>query len=213
MSGAEAVAVLGVVSSIITIVDGTKQVYDAATNAQGLPEAFRDVAGRLPIVRNILGVAKQHVEMGHVDEDSCKGVKLVVKACEKKAKKLDELFHKANSADGVSDLKRYYKAVKAYGKGNQVENLMKGMLEDVQLLACEHGMKTATKAQEEEIAQAITAVSALPSSVPEHLFQETGFTAHNSGPGTQYNAQGGYITQDDARQYNSGGGRMDFGKN
>ena len=50
MSGAEAIAILGVISSIISIVDGTKQVYDAATNAQGLLEAFREVDARLPIV-------------------------------------------------------------------------------------------------------------------------------------------------------------------
>ena len=167
MSGAEAIMVLGVISSIISIVDGTKRIYDAATNAQGLPEAFRDVAGRLPIVRNILGSAKQHIDKGDVDEDSCKEVKHVVGACEKKAKKLDELFRKAIPADGASDLKRYYKAIKAHGKGNEVENLMKGMLEDVQLLACEHGMKTATKAQQEQIAQAITEVSAIHSDRPE----------------------------------------------
>jgi len=212
MSGAEAIVVLGVISSIISIVDGTKQIYDAATNVQGLPEAFRDVAGRLPIVRNILGSAKQHIDKGDVDEDSCKGVKHVVGACEKKAKKLDELFHKAIPADGASDLKRYYKAVKAYGKGNEVENLMKGMLEDVQLLACEHGMKTATKAQQEQIAQAITEVSAVAPSVPEQVFQEAGFTVTNAGPGTQYNAQGEYIAQGNARQYNSAGGAMHFGK-
>lgn len=131
MSGAEAIVVLGVISSIISIVDGTKQIYDAATNAQGLPEAFRDVADRLPIVKNILGSAKEYIDKGDVGEDSCKGVKHVVKACEKKAKKLDELFHKAIPADGASDVQRYYKAVKAYGKGDEVESLMKGMLEDV----------------------------------------------------------------------------------
>ncbi|MCJ1392832.1 hypothetical protein MMC18_005704, partial [Xylographa bjoerkii] len=172
MSGAEAIAVLGVISSIISIVDGTKQVYDAATNAQGLPEAFREVAGRLPIVRNILGSAKQHIYEGNVDENSCKGVKHIVETCEKKAQKLDTLFQKAIPKDGASDLERYYKAVKAYGKGNEVENLMKGMLEDVQLLACEHGMKTATKAQDEQIAQAITAVSAVAPSVFLGLVEE-----------------------------------------
>src|ERR1700722_12449628 len=103
MSGAEAIVVLGAISSIISIVDGTKQIYDTATNAQGLPEAFRDVAGRLPIVRNILGSAEQHSDKGDVDEDPCKGVKHVVEACEKKAKKLVELFHKAIPADGASD--------------------------------------------------------------------------------------------------------------
>jgi hypothetical protein len=67
MSDAEAIVVLGVISSI-SIVDGTKQIYDAATNAQGLPEAFRDVAGRLPIVRNILVLAKQNIDKGDVDK-------------------------------------------------------------------------------------------------------------------------------------------------
>ena len=212
MSGAEAFAVLGVISAIISIVDGTKQVYDAATNAQGLPEAFHAIAGRLPIVRNILGSAKQHIHEGDVDEASCKGVKHVVEACEKKAKKLDTLFQKAIPKDGASDLERYYKAVKAYGKGNEVENLMKGMLEDVQLLACEHGIRTATKTEQEQIVKAVTEVSAVVPSVPEHVFQEIGFTNTNYGPGIQYNAQGEYVAQGNARQYNSAGGAMSFGR-
>ena len=214
MSGAEAIAVSGLISSIITIVHGIKQVYDAATNAQGLPEAFREVASRLPIVENILGSTQQHINRGDVDVHSCEGVKHVVEAGEKKAKKLDDLFHKAIPTDGASGLKRYYKAVKAYGKGNEVENLMKGMLEDIQLLACERGMKTATKDQQEQIVKAIkaiTEVSAVLPSVPEHVFQETGFTNTNNGFGAQYNAQGEYIAQGSARQYNSAGGAINFG--
>lgn len=214
MSGTEAILVLGVISSIIAIVDATKEVYDAAASTEGLPEAFREVAGRLPIVRNILDSAKQCINKGDVDEDSCKGVKHVVESCENKAKKLDELFHKVVPANGASDLKRYYKAVKAYRKGNEVKDLMKGMLEDVQLLGCEHGMKTATEAQQEQIAKAIIELFAIPPTVPKHIFQETGFTANNSGSSTQSNfhAQGEYIALGEARQYNSGGGAMSFGK-
>ena len=212
MSGAEVIAVLGLISSIISIIDGTKQVYDAATNAQGLPEAFREVAGRLPIIGNTLDSTKQNIEEREVNNDSCKGVKHIVEACEEKAKKLQELFHKAIPADGASDLKRYYKAVRAWGKGSEVENLMKGMLEDVQLLTCERGMKTATRAQQEQIIKAITEVSAVSPSVPEQEFQEIGFTNANYGSGTQYNAQGENIAQGNARQYNTGGGSMTFGK-
>ena len=213
MSGAEVIAVLGVISSIIAIVDGTKKVYDAATNAQGLPEAFREVAGRLPIVMDILDSTKQNIQESKVNHDMCRGMKHIVGACEEKAKKLEELFHKAIPPDGASDLKRYYKAVKALGKGSEVENLMKGMLEDVQLLACERGTKTATKAQQEQIIKAIVQVSAIPPSVPEHEFQDTGFTNAIYGSGaTQYNAQGENIAQGSARQYLSGGGTMNFGK-
>ena len=208
MSGAEAFAVLGVISSIIAIVDATKEVCDAAKDTKGLPQAFRVVAGRLPIVESILGFAKQNIEAKEVDNDSCKGVKHVVEACEEKAKRLEELFHKAIPAEGASDLKRYYKAVKALGRGNKVENLMKGILEDVQLLACEQGMKTANNAQQQEIVKAITEVSAVSPSVPEHEFQETGIANTNYGSGTQYNAQGENIAQGDAQQYNTAGGSM-----
>jgi len=210
MSGAEAIPVLGIISSIIAIVDGTKKIYDAASNAQGLPAAFRKVSGRLPIITNILESA--NLDIRDKDEAACKAVKPVVDACEKKAKTLQELFQKAIPTDGAGGLQRYWKAVKAYGHGNEVESLMKGMLEDLQLLACEHGMKAVTKDQQDEIAKAITEVSAVEPSVPEHVLQDTGFSATNSGPGTQYNAQGEYIAQGQARQYISGGGAMHFGK-
>lgn len=214
MSGAEAFLALGAISSIITIVEATKKVYDTATNTEGFPEAFREVAGRLPIVMNTLGFAKQCIEKGDVDEDSCKGAKRVIEACEIKAKKLKRLFCEIIPADGASGLNRYHKAVKAYGKGNEVENLMKLMLEDVQFLACEHGLKTATNVQQEQVSKAIEEVSVIPSSVHDQALQETGFIAHIYGPGTQtnYNAQGEYIAQGQARQYNSGGGAMHFGE-
>jgi hypothetical protein len=138
-------------------------------------------------------------------------VKDIIKACEQKAKHLDELFYKAIPADGATDVKRYWKAIRACGKGNEVENLMKGMLEDVQLLACEHGMRTVTNAQQELSTQAITEVSAIAPSVPDSVFQDAVFSTTNSGTGTQYNAQGEYIAQGQAKQYNSGGGAMHFG--
>lgn len=218
MSGAEATTILGVISSILTIVDATKTVYDAANDVSGLPEAFREVAGLLPIVRDILNSAKQSLDNGTADADSFKGAKQTVKACETKATRLEELFKKAIPKNGATSVNRYYKAVRAYGKGNEVEKLMKEMLEGLQLLACERGMKTLTKAQQDEIAKAIAEVSAIPSSVPEHEFQEnTGLTANYSGSGAQtnYNAHGEYIAQGEARQnnYNSAGGPMHFGKN
>jgi hypothetical protein len=212
MSGAEAIVVLGVISSLISIIEATKKTYDAATDSHGLPSAFREVASRLPIVKNILDSAQQHLTHGDVDETRCNGVKSVIEACTKKAKRLNELFDKAIPADGSSGVKRYLKAVKTLGKGNEIEKLMKGILEDVQLLASEHGMKIATNAQKEQITQAIVEVSALEPSVPDEEFQDTGFSPVNLGPGTQYNAQGEYIAQGQARQYNAPGGTMHFGK-
>lgn len=174
MLGTEAIAILGIISSVISIVDGTKQVYDAASNTNGLPEAFREVAFRLPIVRDILESAKQRVGGGHANKDSYKAAKDVVEDCQSKA----------------SRAKKYLLAVRTLGKGNRVETLMKGMLEDLQLLAIEHGMVTETGTRE-KVARAIEEVTALQPSLTEHATDETGFTAIHSGSGAINHVQGG----------------------
>jgi hypothetical protein len=212
MSGAEAVTILGVISSIISIVDGTKQVYDAATNAESQPAAFREVAGRLPIISNILSKAERYVNEVGISADIYEGVKEVIQACEDKATKLEVLFRKVIPGENASRKERYIAAVKTLGKGNIVEKLMKGILEDLQLLVGEHNMGLATKDEVVQIAKAIRNVSAIPLSIPENELHERSFTAHYSGSGTQYNAQGEYIAQGNARQYNSGGAPMHFGK-
>lgn len=159
MSGTEVLAVLGVISSIIGIIDGIKKVCDAASDVNGLPEAFREVAVRLPIVMNILISAKQCIDAKNVDEYSLEitGLKGVVDACEEKARKLQELFTKVMPSEDASRVKRYFSAVKHLTQGRKVETLMKGILEDVQLLDSDHGMKTVTTVQLDEVAKAIMA--------------------------------------------------------
>ena len=159
MSGAEAMTILGIISSVISIVDGTKQVYDAASNTNGLPEAFREVAARLPIVRDILDSAKRHFREEDTNEESCKAAKKVVEKCQSKAQNLEDIFKKVIPADDASRAERYFSAVRSVGKGNRVETLMKGMLEDLQLLAINHGMVTETKAREKELAKVIKYVT------------------------------------------------------
>ena len=190
MSGAEAIAVLGIISSIISIIDGTKQVYDAASNTKGLPEAFSEVAARLPIVQDILNSAKGYVEGGNAGEDVCKGAKKVVEGCELKAEKLNKLFEKVVPADGASRAERYLSAVRTLGKGSRVETLMKGMLEDVQLLGIKHDMAAETDQQRRKLASAIKEVAALQASLPEHAIDETGFNATHTGSGHIYQSQG-----------------------
>ena len=214
MSSAEAFEVLGMISSILLMIDGTEQVYDAATNAESLPDAFVTIACRLPIIRDTLFSARQRIEEGEVDEDSCKGVRSVAEACEKKAQRLVTLFQRTIPIDGASELEQYYKAVKAYGKGNEVENLMKEMLEDVQFLTGERGIKSATKAQQMQLIQVVADVLAVLPSVPEHVFQETSFTNTNCGPSNQYfefDGEGEFYGQDSAQQYKAADSAVHLG--
>jgi N-terminal domain on NACHT_NTPase and P-loop NTPases len=186
MSDAEVFAVVEAITSVIGTIDGAKNVYDAATNAKSLPKAFREVANRLLIVKTILKSAISHI--AGRDENSRKAVKCVVNAYKEKSKRLEKLFQKTIPSENASSLKRYYKAVKTLEKSNAVKNLIKRMLKDVQRLAYEHSMQIATKAKEDEVVQAITAVSKVKASMPDNVFHDPNISINNSGPDIQNNA-------------------------
>ncbi|PVH74235.1 hypothetical protein DL98DRAFT_658902 [Cadophora sp. DSE1049] len=187
MSGAEFIAVAGVISSIIAVVDGISQVVDAASEVEGLPKAFRQASYKLTLVSDILEATKHNFEADNVSGVE-KSVTLVDDDCKDKWKTLNDLFDKVIPEEKASRVDRYYKAVKTLGKGGKVESLMKGILEDIQLLATiktmtttnvEKVIKTVTAAQEEKVANAITDVAAWPPSVPD------------DGEAKQYHSGGG----------------------
>jgi PII-like signaling protein len=90
MSGAEAGFVVGLISGVISIIEATKTVYDAAKDARGQPEAFRQVATRLPLVIEILRSAEERAQA--LDEMAQETLEHIVKSCKAKAEKLQEIF-------------------------------------------------------------------------------------------------------------------------
>ncbi len=152
MSGAEFVRVAGVISSIIAIVDGIKQIVDAAAEAEGLPKAFRQASIKLPIISDILEAAKHNFDTDNISSVE-KSVTLVFNGCQDKWNTLNGLFEKVIPKDKASRVERYYSAVKTLGKGGKVESLIKGMLEDIQLLA---SIKTMTMSKAERVIQTVT---------------------------------------------------------
>ena len=184
MSGAEVITILGIISSVIQIVDGTKKVYDAASNANGLPEAFREVAARLPIVCDILNSAKRHIEEGVTNEVSYEAAKNVVEDCQARAQKLEKIFQDVIPADGASRTDRYISAVKTVGQGNRVETLMEGIFKDLKLLAIKHGMVTKTDTREKELVKVIEELAALQTSC---IATHSGSGAINQAQGNQFN--------------------------
>ena len=128
---------------------------------------FREVAKRLPIVRNILESAKKCIE-DRGNDASYKGMQDIMQACEDKATKLDSLFRKVVPDDGTTTTKLYFSALQTLSKGAKVENLMKGMLEDMQLLVSAHSTEIVTKVQAERIEKAITEIALTQSSVSEY---------------------------------------------
>ncbi|KAK3613527.1 hypothetical protein LTR56_026567 [Elasticomyces elasticus] len=65
MSGAEAIGIVGLIASVITIIETSRDLDDAATNAKGLHEAFRAVSQNIPLVLNILRDCKRAQEQAN----------------------------------------------------------------------------------------------------------------------------------------------------
>jgi Mg2+ and Co2+ transporter CorA len=194
MSGAEAGFVVGLISSVISIIEATKTVYDAAKDAKGQPETFRQVAARLPLIIEILHSAQERVQA--LDETAQEALEEFLESLKKKAEKLEKIFRKVVRKDDDKWYNRYKKAVETVMKGEKVECLIEGLLKDMQVLACERLMGIATEAQVKEIEEAVRQMDEMPSSLQDETgvitqnYQGSGNNNANTSRGAQHNGTG-----------------------
>src|SRR4051812_6904228 len=106
MSVAEAI---GLISGVISIIEATKTVYDAAKDAKGQPEAFRQVTERLPLVIEILRSAEERASA--LDETALDALEHTLELCKAKAENLKKIFQKVIRKDDDKWYDRYKKAV------------------------------------------------------------------------------------------------------
>ncbi|RFU29019.1 hypothetical protein B7463_g7301, partial [Scytalidium lignicola] len=191
MSGAEAGLVFGLISSVISIIEATINTYDIVKNENGQPEAFRRIAARLPLVRNILRTAEATTTL----DEARKTLEPILKDCTSKATALQKIFEDCirNGDDKWRD--RCKKVLDTLRNEDRVEFLMEGILKDIQLLADAKVMENATDAQMKEIQEAIKEMAKLLSSLQEEresIIQNHNGSGHNIGNtgGTQYNQIG-----------------------
>lgn len=190
MSGAEAGFVIGLIGSLISIVDAIKKVYDAAGDANGQPGEFRQVAARLPLVIEILHSVEAAAP--ELDDTKQEAIEPILKSCKAKAEKLQEIFQKVIRKDDGNWFDRYKKALRTLGKGDKVEYLMEGIQKDTQLLACEKLMGIATEEQVKRLEEGIREMNDLSSSVQEDTLSVTqthsgtGDNIGHSGSGNNY---------------------------
>ncbi|KAI6824980.1 hypothetical protein KC332_g6203 [Hortaea werneckii] len=231
MSGSEVITVLSLISSVITIIETSQDVFAAASSADGLHEAFRTVSQNVPLVLNILRDCKRAQEQVKKDykqtcdedlkrdiEQSSKDVEPLIQACQDDAKQLQQIFQKVVPEDGSSWVERYKKAAHAVlpGKKRKVEDLMKEILEKLQLLHTSRFFKSENEKKNEnrsmELKTAINQLSELSSSLLENEGQYNHYGSGgifiHPGKGTQqnYSQSGGSGN----RQYI--GGTQNFGR-
>ncbi|KAL3428105.1 hypothetical protein PVAG01_01614 [Phlyctema vagabunda] len=211
MSGIEAAGLtLGMISAIITIIDATNQVYEAVKDEAGLPTNFKKSATKLPLISKLLEDAERYVKAA--DEATETAFTPTLEDCKTQAIQLQELFEKVMPEEGESRWDRYVKAARIIGKGGRVENLVGGILDDLQLLATRFPEVT-TPRTKEQLAKAVEEVTKMEPSLPDGFEQMptyahygSGAQNNNIGSGIQHNNSG-------TGHQNSGSGTINIRNN
>ncbi|OBT53876.1 hypothetical protein VE04_06248 [Pseudogymnoascus sp. 24MN13] len=208
MSGIEAAGLaLGMISAIISIIDAAHQVYEAVQVEAGLPTNFKKSATKLPLISKLLEDAERYVK--EADEATKTAFAPTLEGCKAQAIQLQELFDKVMPEEGESRWDRYVKAARTIGKGGRVENLVGGILDDLQHLATRYPEVTSLRTIE-QLAKAVEEVTKMEPSLPDGFEQMPAYAHYGSG--AQNNNTGGgiqHINTGTGQQY-SGSGTMNI---
>ena len=163
MSGAEAVAVIGIISSIISLTEFSRdvisQIKEYGQNAQEVPKAFRDIQAVLPLISTTLVRTRVQVESGMLDDDTCKALKPVLEGCENKLKHLKIIFNDVMAEEGASKFKRGVMAIKSMRKDKEVKEIAHALDRFVAHLTHYHTSEGVTLKELESLKGAMSSIS------------------------------------------------------
>jgi hypothetical protein len=185
MSGAE---LIGAISGIVAILDATIKLYSALRDASGLPSNIHIAAGRLPLVLETLQTARRGIKSNATaSDDACVAMMLVLDSCEKKARSLQKIFRLLAPipGSGTSTSRRVATALRSLSKGKKIDELMKGIMEDIQLLAGNHALSSHAKDQMRDLhvrVEQSSASSSVSSSITEQNSTRALITNFGKGP-------------------------------
>ena len=180
MSGVgEAGLVLGIISSIISIINTTKQVYEAIEDEAGLPKIFKKSATKLPLISKLLEDAERYISNG-ADESIEAAFTPTLEDCKVQATHLQELFEKVMPEDGDSRWGRYMRAARTIGKGGHVESLVGRILDDLQLLATRFPEVTTPRGKD-QLAEAVEEVTNMEPSLLDGFEQTLAYAHYGTG--------------------------------
>ena len=121
---AEAVAVIGLVASIASLVDLSTKVVsrlcDFTSKSFEVPDSFRSLSTRLPLLTATLKHIQSQAEYGRFPDDIATALKVVVDDTSKQVSDIQISLSKVLPLDGASKLERALKALKSLAKEDEV---------------------------------------------------------------------------------------------
>lgn len=120
---AEAVAVIGLVASIASLVEITGKVisrlHDFAT--ADTPESFRSLSTRLPLLTEALRQIQSQAKSGRFENDTIKALEGVIDDTSKQVSDIENSLSKVLPSDNASKFERTLKALKTLAKEEKVQ--------------------------------------------------------------------------------------------
>lgn len=125
---AEAVAIVGLVASIASLVDISAKVvsrlHDFTSKPSDVPESFRSLSIRLPLLTATLQHIQSQAEDGRYPDDVTIALKVVVDDTSKQVSDIQISLSKVLPSDGASKLERALKALKSLAKEDKVQRAL-----------------------------------------------------------------------------------------
>jgi N-terminal domain on NACHT_NTPase and P-loop NTPases len=192
MSGLE---VLGGISAVIAIIDGSVKVWESARKDLKFSETFKTVGNQLPILRDILQTCHEHFEPIKISlsADAAQGLVKTIENCKRRAEKLDTIFQETIPGEDDQWYERYRKVARRLGKGSKVEELMRAITEDAQNLVNYHTVKSASPALYIKLGEIAEEMESLAPSLPmdeadtQTFHNYSGTQNFSTGSSTQHN--------------------------
>lgn len=193
MSGLE---VIGGISAVIAIIDGSVKVWNSARKDVKFSKTFVSVADQLPVLQDTLQTYQDRLDPinATLPVDTRQALLGMIKGCEDKAEKLHTIF-KETITDGNDDwYERYRKVARRLGKGSKVEELMMLITKDVQNLVNHYVVKSTGPDLSAKLDEIIAEMRSVEPSLPSDDAISQTFNAYggpqnvSTGSSTQYNS-------------------------
>ena len=135
---AEAVTIVGLVASIATLVELSAKVlsrlHDFISKSSEVPESFRSLSTRLPLLTATLQHIRPQAEDGRFPDNVMKALRAVVDDTSQQVSGIQISLSKVLPSDGASKLERALKALKSLAKEDKVQQILEKICKNNEIL-------------------------------------------------------------------------------
>jgi hypothetical protein len=126
---AEALAIVGIVSSIAQIIDFSSKILhrlgEFESSLGNVPETFRHIKAELPVLQGTLQQTKEAIDAGFIREEAGRALLPAIEGCREQIASLDAVLAKTLPAQGDSWGRRGRKAILSIAQDAKVESITK----------------------------------------------------------------------------------------